>query len=413
MDHAPEHLLQTIERLRVPARLVITTLTRYYHEQLEPEHFHAAPEDLAAALAEIRRALSCRALVSEKLSAGDQAQVLEVLGPRIPTPRPDEVPGSQTDHIDTLLQQASIGLICWHARTATTFALFAEDQDQLPDCERFRHGDRVMVRAADRTSTPYNGCSGKFQRYSDPRICHPDRWAVVNLDGQEEVLIRPAHLEFALEEEELDGGQSNPLEDDLEEFDTYEHIGTWSRDGFTLRLYDTGQTDRLGKSLLAYQLHDQEHGRAPIFRGADFHCSPLQDRASDGAAADVLGFLSLEPGDTDSDRFASYTPQQLQWCEDRAQDLAVVAEQLQQRHHCRELSRLDRTDDAVFILARHNPVEDLLEVLDMDIFETYDFIADLCRRRSDPILHSVLGELHFLRDVELAGGEEELVRFYE
>ena len=275
MKHAPEHLLDSIEKLRVPARLTLEIVTRYYMGQLAPEHFRAAPEELAAALLEIRRALSCRALVSEKLSEDDQAQVLEVLGSHLPTPLPDDEPGSKTDHIDTLIQEVSIGLICWHARTSTTFALFEEGRDRLPDCERSQHGDFVLVRAADWSSYPYNGCTGTFQRYSDPRIGHHARWAVVDLGGQEDdlVFVRPAHLEFAREDEGQEPAISRrPSKCEIEEevcseaeaLDRHEHFGTWSRNGFTLRLYDTGRIDRLGKSILAYELRDGGFGRTPI-----------------------------------------------------------------------------------------------------------------------------------------------------
>lgn len=513
MEHDHEHPLDSIQRLGVQARLTVETLTQYYLAQLAPEHFRSAPNELAAALAKIRRALTCRGLVAE-LCADEQTQVLEVLNDLLPAP-PDEQPSSRTGRIDALLQEVAIGMICWHARTATTFALWERDRDPLPACERFARGDAVIVRGKDWPADRYYGCTGTFWRYSDPRIGHRERCAVVHFDSHSEeavLYVRPADLELAPEEEEL--GSYRPLSDyrleretwghflryrlsdssvwrrvtlsagraddldvftdgsavyvlsvndllpsvgvqvfldgeELEHFfyqegrveeelgadfwnlapveklerivagyvprdvESYEQLGTWSRDGFTLQLSDTGRVDRLGKSILAYELFDEHYGRKPIFQGADFHCSPSQDRASDGAVADVLGFLSLRPEDSDAERFATYTLDQHRWYQQRAAVLARVAEQFEQRQRWRDLHAAGDTEEAVVAMARRGRAEDLFEVLDMDIFETYDLVAELCRRREDALLSSLLGELHYLRNVELVGGEEELARLYE
>ena len=428
MEHTSEHLVQSLEKLAFPVRRTLGIMTRYYMDQLASEHFHAAPDELAAALAEIRRALTCRTLVSEKLSRNDQAQALEVLSKHVPAPLADERPGSELSRLDAILQEVSIGLICWHARTATTFALFELDRDRLPDYERFQHGDFVIVRAADRTSYPYNGQTGTFLRYSDPRIGHHDRWAVLDLDSEpddEHALIRPAHLDLAPEEDVL---ASHPTSEDETEdkawregepVEIYERLGTWSRDGFTLHLYDTGQVDRLGKCILAYELYDEnfEHfGEEPIFQGADFHCSPLRDRASDATVADLLGFLSQSPATSDSERLTDYAAAQHRWCTVRAQDLALVAEEYQQRHEWRELHLAGQTEEAVLTVAQRGRAEDIFEVLALDIFEAYDVVEELCLRQDDSPysdLGRLLAELHYLRNVEIVGGEDELARLYE
>ena len=100
-------------------------------------------------------------------------------------------------------------------------------------------------------------------------------------------------------------------------------IKTWRKDGFTLRLYDTGQIDSLGKSVLGYQLKD---GRKIIFEGADFRCSPLHAVDSLATVYSLLSFLTLKPGDTDAEYFDTYTPTQMLWCtSDRCEHLAAIA----------------------------------------------------------------------------------------
>lgn len=117
------------------------------------------------------------------------------------------------------------------------------------------------------------------------------------------------------------------VENGLEPMDL---IRTWQACGFTLRLFDTGRSDRHGKQILAYELIDVEHGDAPVFAGADFHCSPLHSIDSDRTVGSLLTFLSLRPGDTDPEHFEDYTPSQLEWCQARAEELALLADELSQ-----------------------------------------------------------------------------------
>lgn len=43
---------------------------------------------------------------------------------------------------------------------------------------------------------------------------------------------------------------------------------------------------------------------------------------SDAAVRNVMGWLTLRPGDTDSEYFAAYTPEQLAFCESHAETLS-------------------------------------------------------------------------------------------
>ncbi len=88
-------------------------------------------------------------------------------------------------------------------------------------------------------------------------------------------------------------------------------IKVWSQDGFQLELFDNYEI-KYGKHILAYRFWD---GEALIFEGADYGCSPMHAIDSDGAVAGLLAFLSLKPGDTDSEYFEDYSPEQMAWCQ--------------------------------------------------------------------------------------------------
>jgi hypothetical protein len=67
------------------------------------------------------------------------------------------------------------------------------------------------------------------------------------------------------------------------------------------------------------------------FRRADFHCSPLHAVDSDATVAGVLAFLSLKPGDTDSEYFEGYTPGQRAFARAEGENLSRYAEDLERR----------------------------------------------------------------------------------
>ncbi len=103
-----------------------------------------------------------------------------------------------------------------------------------------------------------------------------------------------------------------------------EPIRVWTRDSFRLELFDTGRTNHLGKSRLAYRFSDSRMDARPIFQGADFCASPLHAIDSDATIAGLLSFLSLEAGDTDSEYFDDYTPRQLEWRDTYADELGFL-----------------------------------------------------------------------------------------
>jgi predicted alpha/beta superfamily hydrolase len=77
---------------------------------------------------------------------------------------------------------------------------------------------------------------------------------------------------------------------------------------------------------LAYEFRDR--GEC-IFAGDDFYPSPLYAYDGDQAVLALLGFLALQPGDTDQAHFAKYSNRQLAWAYARATALRRAAETLE------------------------------------------------------------------------------------
>lgn len=108
-----------------------------------------------------------------------------------------------------------------------------------------------------------------------------------------------------------------------------ELIKIWRKNGFTLRLYDSGITNSHGRSVLSYVLRD---GKKVIFVGIDFSCSPLYADDSLESVAALLGFLTLKPGDTDREYFNNYSKDQMDWCESsRCEELNMIQFEMEER----------------------------------------------------------------------------------
>ncbi len=99
-----------------------------------------------------------------------------------------------------------------------------------------------------------------------------------------------------------------------------ELLRTWHADAFHLYLYYAGTG--CGRVRLAYRFYD---GPDLIFDGDDFYPSPLYAYDDDHAVAALLGFLALQPGDTDAAYFTRYTEPQLEWAKRRGEALKLAA----------------------------------------------------------------------------------------
>jgi hypothetical protein len=94
---------------------------------------------------------------------------------------------------------------------------------------------------------------------------------------------------------------------------------------FHLYLYDVGLRRPDGKDAIGYKL-TQSHKRrvSTLFEGSDIGCSPLHAIDSDETVNSVMSFLTLRPGDTDSEYFDGYTAAQKDCCEQHAEALSTA-----------------------------------------------------------------------------------------
>ncbi len=58
-----------------------------------------------------------------------------------------------------------------------------------------------------------------------------------------------------------------------------------------------------------------------LFEGEDYGCSPCHAIDSNESVIGIMEFLTLKPGDTDSEYFADYTPVQLEFCQQHTEAL--------------------------------------------------------------------------------------------
>lgn len=290
------------------ARSVVCEVADYFCLQvagsLEP--------DLLTPLYQIRESLSCLALVGE-LSADVRAE-LSAIAPRLLHPASTIQPLEQ----EAVIAHALPELALWVASARLEGKDFdGDDYDpyslsspgHLPDHESFRRGDLVFV--CDRDSEHF-GREARFGLYTDPRLDHSSRLGMVFFGAKETAVLPTSALRFAPER------YGNERQET--------HLRTFARDGFELRVFDTGRSNRHGKVLIHYQLFDHrlEDGVEPIFEGADFSVSPLHAPDEDSTLASLLGFLAFQCGDVEAEYFEGYTPRQIAWRDERAGDLAMV-----------------------------------------------------------------------------------------
>lgn len=94
---------------------------------------------------------------------------------------------------------------------------------------------------------------------------------------------------------------------------------------FVLTTWDAGERwdGSQPRNYLAYELAMLESGkRVVLFAGDDIGLPPECCIDSDEAMENVASWLTLKPGDTDSEFFANYTSDQLAFCADHAETLA-------------------------------------------------------------------------------------------
>lgn len=95
---------------------------------------------------------------------------------------------------------------------------------------------------------------------------------------------------------------------------------------FRLTLSHGGEWDSAGRWQYAYRFEVKAHRESSyrvLFEGSDMwgHDEPTSDRA----CAAAMGWLTLRPGDTDSEYFETYTADQLAYAGSYAESLACLA----------------------------------------------------------------------------------------
>lgn len=96
---------------------------------------------------------------------------------------------------------------------------------------------------------------------------------------------------------------------------------------FTLTMRDSGEVDNRGVTRIAYRLTMLEPGKrrgVVLFDAADYSGSLMHADDSDDNVEGLMGFLTLRPGDTDSEYFESYTPEQRAFAEQHAESLSMA-----------------------------------------------------------------------------------------
>ena len=95
---------------------------------------------------------------------------------------------------------------------------------------------------------------------------------------------------------------------------------------FHLQTRDTGRFDG-SHTILAYTLRmkDTDGRSVVLFDGDDYGVPGHECIDSDAAMRGLLSFLTLRPGDTDSEYFEAYTDEQRAFCAKHAEALAMAA----------------------------------------------------------------------------------------
>lgn len=92
---------------------------------------------------------------------------------------------------------------------------------------------------------------------------------------------------------------------------------------FRLTMWDTHRMREYGGWWLGYKL---TMDGVTLFEAEDFGCPPGDAIDSDNAVEGIMGFLTLKPGDTDSDYFAKYTEAQLAYANEHAEALQATVQ---------------------------------------------------------------------------------------
>ena len=92
-------------------------------------------------------------------------------------------------------------------------------------------------------------------------------------------------------------------------------------DGYRLVVYDTGRLEHRGYPELGYYFFNRDYEL--IFHGEEFSVLPGGEYYPERAVNDLLGFLTIKPGDTDDEYFEDYNAKQMHFALNEAEDLSI------------------------------------------------------------------------------------------
>ena len=126
-----------------------------------------------------------------------------------------------------------------------------------------------------------------------------------------------------IEEKKENQERGNTMGKALENIDENDLLRDLDIDGFRFVTYDANNTDRFDKYAIGYFFFHKDGSL--LFQGEDFYCSPLYAIDSDDACRSLLGFLTLQSGDTDDEYFDDYTQEQLDFSDTYAENLSLYS----------------------------------------------------------------------------------------
>lgn len=98
----------------------------------------------------------------------------------------------------------------------------------------------------------------------------------------------------------------------------------WEKDGFRIELKPNGYNDC--RTMWTYWLFD---GDWLMFYGEEFSTPNHID--GNRVVAELIGFLTLKPGDTDDEYFNDYMECQMDWClGDRCEELKMIGMEMEE-----------------------------------------------------------------------------------
>jgi len=98
-------------------------------------------------------------------------------------------------------------------------------------------------------------------------------------------------------------------------------LAIWESDGFRVIMRPTGRYDRYGKTGTAYKFF---HEGNLIFRGEEYYPAPSTKWDSEASQLSLLSFFAMGYEDTDDEFFEEYTPEQIAWRDEFAEELSMI-----------------------------------------------------------------------------------------